>query len=170
MNDKVNPANEVVVAEVPDNYIPMSVPTLRLQVPPKAGYFRYWFRGDANRIQRAMQAGYKFVHPDDVRINNFDLGGSASNSGNTDLGTRVSVTSGDDVGPDGNPNRLYLMEIPLELYERGQKHLEERNDQVAAALRSGLLGADGEDSGDKKARYSKSGVPDLFNPVKMRRR
>jgi len=170
MNDKVNPANESQVSAVPADYIPMSVPTQRLQVPEKPGYFRYWFRGDAARIQRAQQAGYEFVHQDDVRVNNRDLGGDASNSGNTDLGTRVSVTSGDDIGPDGNPNRLYLMQIPLDLYERGQKYLEERNDQVAMALRSGLLGADGEDVGDKKARYSKSGVPDLFNPVKMRRR
>ena len=170
MNDKVNPANEVAVAEVPHDYIPMSVPNLRLQVPTKPGYFRYWFRGDANRLFRAQQAGYKFVDKHDVHVNNFDLGGDASNSGSTDLGTRVSVTSGDDVGPDGNPNRLYLMEIPLELYERGQQYLTERNDQVAMALRSGLLGADGEDVGDKKARYSKSGVPDLFNPVKTRRR
>lgn len=62
------------------------------------------------------------------------------------------------------------MEVPQELYDRGQKYLEERNDQVASALRSGLVGSDGEDSADKKARYSKSGVPDLFNPLKNRRR
>lgn len=170
MNDKVNPANESAVSEVPADYIPMSVPTQRLQVPQKPGYFRYWFRGDPARLQRAMQAGYQFVDQSDVRVNNFDLGGDAKTSGSTDLGSRVSVTSGDDLGPDGNPNRLYLMEIRNDLYDRGQKYLEERNDQVAMALRSGLLGADGEGASDKKARYSSSGVPDLFNPVKTRRR
>lgn len=170
MNENQNPANDLKAQEVPHDYIPMSVPTMRLQVPTKPGYFRYWFRGDAARIQRAMQAGYRFVDQSEVNINNFDLGGNASNSGSTDMGTRVSITSGDESDANGNPNRLYLMEIPDHLYARGQKYLEDMNDKVAAALRSGLLGADGENAGDKKARYSKSGVPDLFNPVKSRRR
>ena len=170
MSDQTNPSNENPVAEVPHDYIPMSVPTLRLQVPAKPGFFRYWFRGDAARIQRAMQAGYKFVDQSEVNVNNFDLGGNASNSGSTDMGSRVSVTSGDETDSNGNPNRLYLMEIPNHLYEKGQEYLTHRNDEVAKALRSGLLGADGEDTTDKKARYSKSGVPDLFNPVKTRRR
>lgn len=170
MSDQQNPANELKVSEVPADYIPMSVPNLRLQVPAKPGFFRYWFRGDAARLQRAMQAGYKFVDQSEVRINNFDLGGDASNSGNTDMGSRVSITSGDETDSNGNPNRLYLMEIPNHLYEKGQEYITERNDQVAMALRSGLLGADGEASTDKKSRYSKSGVPDLFNPVKIRRR
>ena len=165
-----NPANSIKVAEVPPDYIPMSVPTQRLQVPTKPGFVRYWFRGDPNRLQRAMQAGYRFVDPSEVHVNNFDLGGDAKNSGNTDMGTRVSMASGDEVGPDGNPHRLYLMEIPQELYDKGQAYLIERNDQIAAALRSGLIGSDDESFADKKTRYTKSGVPDLFNPHKNRRR
>ncbi len=148
----------------------MSVPTLRLQVPDKPGFFRYWFRGDAARIQRAKQAGYRFVDQSEVNVNNFDLGGDAKNSGSTDMGSLVSITSGDETDANGNPNRLILMEISNELYARGQAYLVDRNDEVARALRAGLLGADGEDTSDKRARYSKSGVPDLFNPVKTRRR
>ncbi len=165
MNDKTNPANESKVSEVPKGYIPMSAPTQRLQVPEKAGFHRHWFRGDPARIQRAKQAGYDFVDPKDVAVNNFDLGGDASNSGNTDMGTRVSIASGE--GPDAG--RLYLMEVPDHLYEYSQKLLADRNDSVAAALRAGLVGADNDSPEDRANRYMKGNVPDLFNPNKRRR-
>ena len=166
-----NPANESKVSEIPENYIPMSAPIQRLQVPDKPGFVRYWFRGDINRLQRAQQAGYRFVNSSDVKVNNFDVGGNPENSGNTDMGSRVSVVTGDDSGPDGQPNRLYLMEIPTHLYEHGQKILQERNDSIAEELRSGLIGADGasESGRDRASRYAKTGVPDLFNPHKTRR-
>lgn len=165
-----NPANEAKVSALPDNYMPMSAPIMRLQVPEKPGYVRYWFRGDPNRLQRAEQAGYRFVNPSEVKVNNFDVAGSKDDSGNTDLGSRVSVITGDESGPDGQPNRLYLMEIPKELYEKGQRYLEARNESIAEELRSGLIGADSDNPRDKAARYSKQGVPDLFNPHKSRRR
>lgn len=171
MNDatKQNPANDVKVSAIPEGYIPMSAPVQRLQVPEREGYVRHWFRGDYNRLQRAQQAGYRFVDHSEVRTNNFDVGGDSKNSGNTDLGSRVSIVTGDDSGPDGQPNRLYLMEIPKELFEYGQKLLQERNDSVAEALRSGLIGSDEDSASDKAARYAKTGVPDLFNPNKRRR-
>jgi hypothetical protein len=166
---KQNPANETKVSAIPEGYIPMSAPVQRLQVPEKEGFVRYWFRGDYNRLARAQQAGYRFVDQSEVRVNNLDVAGNPANSGNTDMGSRVSIVTGDEVGTDGQPNRLYLMEIPKELYEHGQKLLQERNDSVAEALRAGVIGADDEDYRDKAARYSKSGVPDLFNPHKRRR-
>lgn len=168
---KENPSNDIKVAEVPQGYIPMSAPIQRLQVPERPGYVRYWFRGDAGRIQRALQAGYQFVNQADVKVNNFDLGGDAKQSGSTDLGSRVSVITGDETGFDGQPNRLYLMEIPKHLYERGQEFLEETNEGIAQALRSGLIGADegGDRPADRQARYTKTGVPDFLNPVKRRR-
>lgn len=166
---KQNPANDVKVSVIPDGYIPMSAPVQRLQVPEREGYVRYWFRGDYNRLQRAQQAGYRFVDTNEVRVNNLDVGGDSTKSGNTDLGSRVSIITGDDQGSDGQPNRLYLMEIPKELYEYGQSILQERNDSVAEALRAGLIGADGESHIDKASRYAKTGVPDLFNPNKRRR-
>lgn len=171
MSDKINPANDVEVSSVPEGYIPMSAPVQRLQVPERAGYVRYWFRGDYNRLQRAQQAGYRFVDPKDVKVFNRDVAGDSNTSGSTDLGSRVSVVTGDESGPDGQPNRLYLMEIPKELYEHGQKLLQDRNDSIAEELRSGLIGADGtgESSRDAATRYAKTGVPDLFNPIKRRR-
>lgn len=167
MNDKVNPANDTQVSEIPEGYIPMSAPTRRLQVPAKAGFVRYWFRGDPGRIQRAMQAGYQFVDPKDVKVNSFDLGGDAKTSGNTDMGSRVSISSGDDGGAEGG-GRLYLMEIPQHLYEHSQTLLQETNNRVARALTAGLIGSDDESFADKKARYTNQ-VPDFFNPHKRRR-
>lgn len=166
---KQNPANDVKVSAIPDGYIPMSAPVQRLQVPERDGYVRHWFRGDYNRLQRAQQAGYRFVDTSEVRVNNFDVGGDSKTTGSTDMGSRVSIVTGDDTGPDGQPNRLYLMEIPKELFEYGQKLLQERNDSVAEALRSGLIGSDEDSAQDKAARYAKTGVPDLFNPNKRRR-
>lgn len=170
MSNESNPGNNIEHQVIPDNYIPMSAPIQRLQVPKKDGYIRYWFRGDAGRIQRAQQAGYRFVDQSEVKVNNFDLGGDSSKSGNTDLGSRVSIITGDTTF-DGQPARLYLMEIPEELYEKGQKYLDNANEAVASALRSGLIGADeaGDSKSDRAARYVKSGVPDFLNPVKRRR-
>ena len=170
MIDETNPANSIEHQVIPDDYIPMSAPIQRLQVPKKDGYVRYWFRGDAGRIQRAMQAGYRFVDQSEVKVNNFDLGGDAKKSGSTDLGSRVSIITGDQTF-DGQPARLYLMEIPEELYEKGQAYLTQANESVAAALRSGLIGSDdvGDSKADKAARYTKSGVPDFLNPLKRRR-
>lgn len=170
MINETNPANNIEHQVIPDDYIPMSAPIQRLQVPKKDGYVRYWFRGDAGRIQRAMQAGYRFVDQNEVKVNNFDLGGDAKKSGSTDLGSRVSIITGDQTF-DGQPARLYLMEIPEELYEKGQAYLTQANESVAAALRSGLIGSDdvGDSKADKAARYTKSGVPDFLNPLKRRR-
>lgn len=172
MNEsKQSPANEVEVAMIPDNYIPMSAPIQRLQVPEKPGFVRYWFLSAPGRIQRALQAGYQFVDPSDVKVSNFDLGGDAKNSGNTDLGSRVSIAAGDNVGSDGQLEKLFLMEIPTALYAHGQKYLEEVNESIAASLRGGTIGADetGEGHSDKEKRYSKTGVPDLFIPKTRRR-
>lgn len=163
-----NPSNR---PELPKGYQPMSQGTKRLDVPQRDGYHRRWFRGDQGRIQKAIRAGYTFVDQEDVELNNFDLGGDAKESGSTDLGTRVSVISGDGADSTGQPNRLYLMECPEELYEYSRGLIEERNESIAEALRGGQIGAghDDETQMDRSQRYVKSKVPDLFNPNKSRR-
>lgn len=126
--------------DLPEGYRPFQAGVGKLEVPSREGYVRYWFRGEPGRLRQAMQAGWTFVNPDEVKLNNFDLGGDAKNSGNTDMGSRVSVISGGDVDSAGNPNRLYLMECPNHLYELGRKALNETNDGIATALRGGTLG------------------------------
>lgn len=168
-DERANPAEGL--PEKPKNYRPMTSAVLRLEVPKRAGYHRHWFRGDPNRIARAQQAGYRFVDQSEVDINNFDLGGDANADGNSDLGSRVSVVSGEGVDTSGQPGRLYLMEIPEEWYADSQRILEERNDSVAEALRGGVLGAENESGKDRNSRYVPKGtvVPDLFTKNKRNR-
>ena len=150
-----NPANEKPKGALPPGYMPMSMGAMSLEVPEKDGYHRRWFRSDPGRIQRALRAGYRFVEPDEVSLNNFDLGGDASASGNTDLGSRVSIISGDGPDATGQPSRLYLMECPLELYEHSREIIVERNDSIAAALRGDGIGQEGEETSvDRKRRYT----------------
>lgn len=160
-----NPSNRVK-GSLPKGYQPMSAGVEKLAVPEREGYHRRWFRGTPGRIGQAQRAGYTFVNTDDVDLNNFDLGGDASVSGNTDMGTRVSVISGEDAGPDGQPGRMYLMECPIELYEHSRELHQDRVDGIAEALRGGKIGEghDGETRHDSNQRYLKGKVPDLFIP------
>lgn len=169
--NKINPANEGK-RELPKGFRPMTSATLRLEVPDKDGWHRHWFRGTPERIARAKQAGYTFVDPQEVDTNNFDIAGDSMDSGSTDLGSAVSVISGDDIGNDGQPGRMYLMECPNEWYEEAQKVLVERNEEVASALRGGRIGMDGTIAGgDPSTQYRDKSIaiPDLFNPNKRRR-
>lgn len=165
-----NPSN-FKKRELPPGFQPMSAGVKKLEVPERPGYHRRWFRGDATRIAKAQRAGYTFVHPDDVDLNNFDLGGDAKESGNTDMGTRVSVISGDDLDATGQPGRMYLMECPMEYYEASRDIIEDRNEGIAAALRGGRVGAgeEGETASDVQKRYTKGSMPDLFTPKTNRR-
>lgn len=169
MSDNNNPANAQDF--VPADFTPMTSATLRLEVPKRDGWHRHWFRGTPERIARAQKAGYRFVDEREVSLNNFDLGGDAKESGNSDLGSRVSVISGDDVDTTGQPGRLYLMECPEHLYQRSKAILDQRNDDVATALRGGNIGkgAQGETTVDQNNRYMKGNAPDLFTPNKPRR-
>jgi len=152
--------------------IPMTVPVSRLEVAEIPGFHLHWFRGDPARIARAQQAGYEFVSHEEVDLNNLDLGGTSAASGNTDMGSRVSVISGEDLGSDGQPGRLYLMKIRNEYWEEGQKVLEDRNDEIAAALRGGKVGAGmagGETERDKQLRYTRDRDLSLFTKNKNRK-
>ena len=152
-----NPANDVKVSEIPEGYIPMSAPVQRLQVPEMPGWKLHWFRGEPGRIARAQRAGYRFVDETEVRVNNFDLGGSKDNSGNTDLGTRVSIEAGEDDG------RLYLMKVPQELYDYAQKLLGREVDSVVDALTSGKVGSENdEEASDTANRYVQRKRTKLF--------
>lgn len=156
-------------------FVPMSLPQTRLAAPAIAGYHTHWMRGSPERIMQAQRAGYEFVAWNEVDLNNFDLGGDAKVSGNSDMGTRVSVLasiSGDgNISKDGQPLRLVLMKQKEELYRQHQSILERRNDDVASALTASfqtgapLQPAQGEGPQDLATRYigsKQSRVPDLF--------
>lgn len=151
-----NPANEKL--KLPKGYRPMSVGQRRLEVPPLDGYHLHWFRGTSGNIARAKQAGYEFVDPEEVSLNDLDLGGDGMSDKGSDLGTRVSVISGDDISENGQAGRLYLMKCPEELYEYAQSLLSKEVDNTVDALKGGNVGTskDGQETRtDAANRYLK---------------
>lgn len=166
MNDSLNPANEPGKTDAERKRTPMTLPMRKLEVSEIAGYHLYWMRGSPQRLAQAERAGYEFVTEDDVKLNNLDLGGDAAVSGNTDMGSKVSTVTGDDL-VEGQPMRLYLMKIREEWWQEGQKILEDRSEKIADSFRRGLIGHDQPGAGDTSNRYTKGKVPDLF---KLKRR
>ena len=151
--------------------IPMSVPVQKLEVPDMPGYHLHWFLGHADRIDRALEGGYEHVGEREVRMTASSLGGDTTASGNTDMGSRVSVISGSEIGRDGQPIRLVLMKIKQEWYEEDQKILEGRNEHVASALRGGLIGTEKDGPNDTMHRYvdkARTVIPDLFTPKRSK--
>ena len=168
---KQNPSNSSDKPVGERKRIPLSLPRQKLEVPEIPGYHLHWFRGTPQRLAQAQQAGYEFVHPEEVQVNNFALGGDASKDGSTDMGSRVSIVEGSETDDSGNAVRMYLMKQKMEYWLADQKITQDRNDSVADALtasyRQGTVGgaAPGERSEDVAARYvdrSRSKVPDLF--------
>lgn len=142
--------------------IPMSTPNAKLAVPEIPGYYLYWHRG-AN-VPRALQAGYTFVSDDEVTVEQKGIANDPAVSGNTDLGTRVSVIAGGTVSEtDLSPERLYLMKLPLDWHLQDMAKQEASNEHIARALRGGIIGADQDP--DRNKRYMKAGQ-DLFYPKK----
>lgn len=126
MSQKLNPASTRDTSRVP-----MSIPLRKLEVPEIPGYHLHWMNGDPARIAQAQRAGYEFVDADEVNLLNTGLANDSALSGNADLGSRVSIVSG-----EGVPS-LFLMKLKEEWWEEDQSTLEDRNEQVAASLRGG---------------------------------
>lgn len=156
MDQRANPAERPGKSRADRQRVPMSVPVQKLAVPAIPGYHLHWFRGTPDRIARAQQAGYTFVDPSEVTINNVALGDSSVESGNMDLGSRVTVVAGSEVAPGNQPLQMILMKIPEEFWQQDQLVLEDRNEQIAATLRGGQIAvgqAGGERMGDAQQRY-----------------
>lgn len=163
---KANPANGKL--ELPKGYRPMSVGQRRLEVPPIDGYHLHWFRGTPGNLARARQAGYVPVAPDEIDMNDFDLAGNGEGNKGTDLGSQVSVVTGDNADETGQPNRLYLMKCPNELYEYSQGLLGQQVDMTVEALKGGKVGVgqQGETRADSNQRYLK----EVKAPILTRKR
>ena len=134
---EVNPANAPEKSKPERKRIPMSMPTQRLQAPDIPGYHLHWHV--SGRVQRAIAGGYEFVSPEEIDVVNTGLADDASKSGNTDLGSRVSVSAGETLDEQGNEQRLYLMKIKQEWWDEDQKALAGLNEQIAANIRGGSV-------------------------------
>lgn len=157
--------------------IPLSVPQRKLEVPEIPGYRLRWFRGTPQRLAQAERAGFEYVDPSEVALNNVVIGGDAKKDGNSDMGSRVSVIEGSEVDGAGQAVRLYLMKQKEELWKEDQAITQGRNDSVAEALTAGFAQgavggrAPGESAEDTQQRYvdrSRSKLPDLFRKKQNR--
>jgi len=161
----VNPANKLGKDKAELKRIPMSAPVQKLEVGDIPGFHLHWMRNDPSRIAQAQRAGYTFVTPDEINVSNVSLGGTTAVSGNTDLGSMVSVVAGGEVNSNNQPVRLILMKLPQELWEQDQKAVENRNDRVAQALNGGSMGGEGaQDRTELNMRYlgQRTKLPDMF--------
>ena len=161
----VNPSNPAPRRVTEATRIPMSVPTLRLQVPDIPGWHLHWML-DRN-VSRALKAGYVFVSDGEVDVNNLNIADDPSTSGSTDLGSRISVAAARE--PDDltkQTQRLYLMKLPQEWWDQDQAKRDEVNEGIARTMRAGMAGAEGDP--EKAMRYLKEGQ-DMFVPRRARR-
>lgn len=151
--------------------IPMSLPRQRLSVPDIPGYHLHWMSGTKQRIAAALAAGYEFVDPSEADVAEASIGSQVDTTGSTDLGSRVSVSAGADIGPDGTEVRLYLMKIRQEFWDQDQSVLAERNEQIAASIRGGQNPNEANPHGSEN-RYvpeaSRRVMADLFTPKRRR--
>lgn len=157
--DTPNPASDSEATFDESKWVPMGSKSTRLSVPNKPGWHRHWFRTEPGRIERAMQAGYKFVDPAEISMIPQQLGGAPEQGGSTDMGSRVSVAAG-GYGDNGQALRLYLMECPMRLYERAKAMLQQDTDATVNALAAGRGGKD--DYAESGSSYVRGDTPKLF--------
>jgi len=126
-----NPAN--LTQESPGNRrarVPMSVAMRKLEVPEIPGYHTHWIK--ESNIPRAKAAWYEFVDDHEVPINQRNPGMDTEISGNTDLGSRVSIAAG--IGADSKPERLYLMKLKEEYWTQDRAKIDGRNAEMMGQI------------------------------------
>lgn len=161
----LNPANEQPQRVTDESRVPMGMPQLTLEVPEIPGYKMHWFADRPGRIARALRGGYEFVSPDEIKLNNFSVADSIANSGNTDLGNRVSVYGGTD--DKGSSVRLYLMKVKEEWWQKDMDLREETSERIVNTLRGGRVGAEKGSAQDAALRYTR-GTENLFTRKRRR--
>jgi hypothetical protein len=122
-------------------------------------------RGVPERIQQALRAGYTFVQEDEVQLNYRGLASNPLGGGNSDLGTQVSIPAG-RTDEKGDTIRLVLMKLPIQFWNADQKALDDRQDKIAEALRTGQIGQENApNGGDNSNRYIPKGAANrnIFN-------
>jgi hypothetical protein len=115
--------------------VPFSTNRRRLALHKELdGFVTRWFNDLDDRLQRAEDAGYQYVHRKEIG----QVGDKDISNGNTDVNSRVSRVVGRQ--PTGQPIRAYLMKIRKEWSEADQAKKEEVNARVDDAIRAGTSG------------------------------
>jgi hypothetical protein len=110
--------------------IPVDTPYNPLEYPQRPGYHRHIFNDKPGRLERALQAGYRFVTKEEIPdyIDRPDLRQKES------VDSRVSWVVGQE--DNGQPITGYLMELPEELYQADQAAREQRTiDTIKESMR-----------------------------------
>ncbi len=158
-----NPANATPEPKLQRKRIPMSTPTLRLEAPEIPGFHCHWIRDW--QIPRALQAYYQYVNFDEVPINQRGPATDVMTTGASNLSSQIRVAAG--IGPDGNPEYLVLMKLPLEYWTEDRKIIDDRNASVLNAVFRGekIIGTEKDaNQDDTKLRYvDKERTRALFN-------
>jgi len=142
--------------------VPMNSSELKLNAQEIPGYYLYWMKGTPERIQQALSAGYTFVEDHETLTTTTMLGSSSNQSGNTDLGSRVSRVCGSEVGSDGQPVRLYLMKLSEEFHQEDLK-AQDRRSLILAEQLTGKQ--EGQFSGNSAGgAYGRSFKSNMFTP------
>lgn len=151
---ELNPATKAA-PKAERKRIPMSVPQRKLEVPEIPGFRLYWFL--ETNVPRAQQGGYEFVDDKDVSLNQFNVGIDKGLSGNSDLGSHVSIFGGRD--EQGKPMRLILMKIRQDWFDEDQKVIADRNAAVMGAIfqKEAIMGEGGAPE-DRAQRYVKTAL------------
>jgi hypothetical protein len=137
--------------------VPMSAPRRKLEVPEIPGYHCHWFL--ESNVPSAIQGWYEFVKSDEVILNNLNVAGDSTLTGNADLGTNVCII-GNTSSATGKPEMLYLMKIKEEYFRQDQKDDDDRD----AAILSGIFrderiqGSDKDLPADQGTRYVKKAL------------
>jgi hypothetical protein len=142
--------------------VPMSVPVRRLETPEIPGYHSHWFK--ESNISRALQAWYEFVGFDEVPVNQRNVGTDTMVSGNTDLGSHVSISAGID--GQGKPERLTLMKLKEEYWLADRAKIDGRNASILGSIFRGekILGSETDKEDDQGTRYvDRERTKALFN-------
>jgi hypothetical protein len=124
-----NPADPPPAKQRPPR-VPMASVRQRLQVPDIPGYRLYWFKDE--NVPRALDAYYEFVKNEEIHMNHNSIASGQMVSGNTDMGTNVSLVAGQSDA--GQPVRLHLMKLPMEYYLEDQKRIEQMNLQIMESI------------------------------------
>ena len=163
----LNPTIDAPIRVTDENRVPMGLPELSLAVPEIPGHQLHWFVDRPGRIPQALRAGWQFVVEGEVQLNTDTLAGSPGVSGNTDLGSRVSIHAGTD--ESGRGMRQYLMKQKDEWYQKDMALREEGSEQIAASLRAGRVGDSEKGSPEDAARRYKGTPNDNLFTRRQRR-
>lgn len=162
----LNPSIAEPIRVTDENRIPMGLPELSLAVPAVPGFQLHWFLDRPGRVSAALRAGWVFVLDNEVTLNSDTIGGMQNASGNTDLGSRVSVHGGTD--EQGKGVRMYLMKQKQEWYDKDMALREEKSESIAEALRAGRAGTPEKGSPEDAARRYKTTPDNLFTKTRKR--